>query len=90
MMTDARLVLLDEPGAGVNPTLLLKIRDMISRLHRERGYTFCLIEHDMDLVFTHADRITVLNYGQVLMEGTPEEVRGSDVVQEIYLGGEGE
>ena len=50
MMTDAKLVLLDEPGAGVNPTLLKKLADMIRRLQTERGYTFCIIEHDMDMI----------------------------------------
>ena len=50
MMADAKLILLDEPGAGVNPTLMQKIGDMIIELNQKRGYTFCLIEHDMQLI----------------------------------------
>ncbi|MBE9554709.1 MAG: ABC transporter ATP-binding protein [Proteobacteria bacterium] len=87
MMTDARLVLLDEPGAGVNPTLLLKIRDMISELHRERGYTFCLIEHDMDLISSLCDPVIVLAEGCVLTQGKMEDVRRDPQVLDAYLGG---
>jgi branched-chain amino acid transport system ATP-binding protein len=87
MMTDARLVLLDEPGAGVNPTLLLKIRDMISELHRERGYTFCLIEHDMDLISSLCDPVIVLAEGCVLTQGKMEDVRRDPEVLDAYLGG---
>jgi branched-chain amino acid transport system ATP-binding protein len=87
MMTDARLVLLDEPGAGVNPTLLLKIRDMISELHRERGYTFCLIEHDMDLISSLCDPVIVLAEGSVLTQGKMEDVRRNPDVLDAYLGG---
>ncbi|MDH5556363.1 MAG: ABC transporter ATP-binding protein [Alphaproteobacteria bacterium] len=87
MMTDARLVLLDEPGAGVNPTLLLKIRDMISALHRERGYTFCLIEHDMDLISSLCDPVIVLAEGSVLTQGKMEDVRRNPEVLDAYLGG---
>ena len=87
MMTDAKLVLLDEPGAGVNPTLLLKIRDMISKLREDRGYTFCLIEHDMDLIASLCDPVIVLAEGTVLMEGTMSEVRSNPKVLDAYLGG---
>ncbi len=87
MMTDARLVLLDEPGAGVNPTLLLKIRDMISELHRARGYTFCLIEHDMDLISSLCDPVIVLAEGCVLTQGKMEDVRRDPQVLDAYLGG---
>jgi branched-chain amino acid transport system ATP-binding protein len=87
MMTDARLVLLDEPGAGVNPTLLLKIRDMISELHSERGYTFCLIEHDMDLISSLCDPVIVLAEGCVLTQGKMEDVRRNPQVLDAYLGG---
>ena len=87
MMTDAKLVLLDEPGAGVNPTLLLKIRDMISALHRERGYTFCLIEHDMDLISSLCDPVIVLAEGTVLTQGKMEDVRRNPEVLDAYLGG---
>ncbi|MEM7684126.1 MAG: ABC transporter ATP-binding protein, partial [Pseudomonadota bacterium] len=69
MMTDAKLVLLDEPGAGVNPTLMLKVIEMIRRLNDERGYTFCIIEHDMDLVADLCQHVIVLAEGQILTEG---------------------
>ena len=87
MMTDAKLVLLDEPGAGVNPTLLLKIREMITRLREERGYTFCVIEHDMDMIASLCDPIIVLAEGSVLMEGTMDQVRANAEVLDAYLGG---
>jgi len=86
MMTDAKLVLLDEPGAGVNPTLMLKIIEMIRRLNKERGYTFCIIEHDMDLVADLCERIVVLSEGQVLTEGSMAEVREDDRVIQAYFG----
>lgn len=88
MMTDAKLVLLDEPGAGVNPTLVLKIREMIARLRDERGYTFCVIEHDMDLIAALCDPVIVLTEGSVLMEGTMDEVRSDPRVLDAYLGGD--
>ncbi|WP_282605172.1 ABC transporter ATP-binding protein [Pelagibius sp. Alg239-R121] len=87
MMTDAKLVLLDEPGAGVNPTLLLKIREMISRLREERDYTFCVIEHDMDLIASLCDPVIVLAEGTVLTQGTMAEVRSNPDVLDAYLGG---
>jgi len=87
MMTDAKLVLLDEPGAGVNPTLLLKIREMIAQLRETRGYTFCVIEHDMDLIASLCDPVIVLAEGSVLTEGTMDEVRTNPEVLDAYLGG---
>ncbi len=87
MMTDAKLVLLDEPGAGVNPTLLLKIREMIARLRQERGYTFCVIEHDMDLISALCDPVIVLAEGTVLMQGSMDDVRSNPDVLDAYLGG---
>ncbi len=87
MMTDAKLVLLDEPGAGVNPTLLLKIREMISRLREERDYTFCVIEHDMNLIASLCDPVIVLAEGTVLTQGTMAEVRSNPEVLDAYLGG---
>ncbi len=86
MMTDARLVLLDEPGAGVNPTLVLKIIDMISQLKDERGYTFCIIEHDMDLIANLCNPVIVLARGSVLTEGTMAQVRSNQEVLDAYLG----
>ena len=88
MMTDARLVLLDEPGAGVNPTLMLKVIDMIRRLNAERGYTFCIIEHDMDLIADLCQNVIVLAEGRVLTEGPMAEVRRNEQVIDAYFGGE--
>ena len=87
MMTDAKLVLLDEPGAGVNPTLLLKIRDMILRLRAEHGYTFCIIEHDMDLIASLCDPVIVLAEGAVLAQGDMAAIRRNPDVLDAYLGG---
>jgi len=87
MMTDAKVVLLDEPGAGVNRTLLNSIRDAIRRLNQERGYTFCLIEHDMDLISQLCHPVVVMAQGRVIAEGSMEEVRANTDVQEAYLGG---
>lgn len=87
MMTDAKLVLLDEPGAGVNPTLLNKLAGMIRRLQQERGYTFCIIEHDMDMIASLCDPVIVLAEGKVLMEGHMDDVRKDARVLSAYLGG---
>lgn len=87
MMTDAKVVLLDEPGAGVNRTLLGKITDAILRLNKERGYTFCIIEHDMDLIAKLCDPIVVMAQGTVLTQGTMEQVKADKQVREAYLGG---
>ena len=88
MMTDARLVLLDEPGAGVNPTLMNRITDMIRHLNAERGYTFCVIEHDMDLIGSLCDPVIVLAGGRVLTQGTMDEVSRDERVINAYFGGE--
>ena len=87
MMADARVVLLDEPGAGVNRTLLTRLAEDIRRLNRERGYTFCIIEHDMDLIAELCDPVIVMAQGQVLTQGTMAEVRADEAVLEAYLGG---
>jgi branched-chain amino acid transport system ATP-binding protein len=85
MMTNAVLVLLDEPGAGVNPALM---RDLIQYIQemQEQGRTFLLIEHDMDLVMEICDPVIVMSSGRQLMEGTPQEVRRDPRVIEVYLG----
>ncbi len=85
LMAEPKVLLLDEPTSGMSPQETARMQRLIDDL--PRSLTVIMIEHDMDLVFAHADRITVLNFGQILMQGTPEEVRGSDVVQETYLGG---
>ncbi len=87
MMTEPRLVLLDEPGAGVNPTLLVKLRDMIRHLNRRLGYTFVIIEHDMDLIASLCERVIVLAEGSVLTEGPMAAVRRDSRVIDAYLGG---
>jgi len=90
MMTSPRLVLLDEPGAGVNPTLLVRLREMILELNRERGYTFVVIEHDMDFIASLCERVIVLSQGAVLTEGPMERVRRDPRVLDAYLGGDEE
>lgn len=86
MMVDAKVVLLDEVGAGVNRTLLAEIGDAIFRLNKERGYTFCMIEHDMDFIGRMCDPVIVMAEGSVLAQGTAEEVRANEQVIEAYLG----
>ncbi|MEQ9516960.1 ABC transporter ATP-binding protein [Roseitalea porphyridii] len=86
MMVDAKVVLLDEVGAGVNRTLLNEIGDAIIRLNRERGYTFCMIEHDMDFIGRLCDPVIVMAEGTVLAEGSADEVRNNEQVIEAYLG----
>jgi branched-chain amino acid transport system ATP-binding protein len=86
MMTDAKLVLLDEPAAGVNRTLLRDIEASILRLNRDRGYTFVLIEHDMEMVAKLCDPVVCMAEGRVLIEGPFETVRRDPRVLEAYLG----
>ena len=86
MMVDAKIVFLDEVGAGVNRTLLNTIGDAIVRLNKERGYTFCVIEHDMDFIARLCDPVIVMAEGHVLAKGTPDEVRADERVIEAYLG----
>ena len=86
MMVEAKVVFLDEVGAGVNRTLLNTIGDAIVRLNRERGYTFCMIEHDMDFIGRLCDPVIVMAEGAVLMQGTSEEVLRDERVIEAYLG----
>ncbi len=86
MMVDAKIVFLDEVGAGVNRTLLRTIGDAILRLNQERGYTFCMIEHDMDFIGRLCDPVIVMAEGKVLMQGTVDEVKSDERVIEAYLG----
>jgi branched-chain amino acid transport system ATP-binding protein len=86
MMVDARIVFLDEVGAGVNRTLLNTIGDAIVRLNQERGYTFCMIEHDMEFIGRLCDPVIVMAEGRVLAEGTIDEIKANDQVIEAYLG----
>jgi branched-chain amino acid transport system ATP-binding protein len=86
MMVDAKVVFLDEVGAGVNRTLLKTIAKSIQRLNEERGYTFCLIEHDMDFIARLCDPVIVMAEGKLLTQGTIEEVKNNEEVIEAYLG----
>lgn len=86
LMSPCRTVLLDEPGAGVNRTLLARITETIARLNREAGYTFCIVEHDMDLVARLCDPVIVMAEGRVLTQGRFEEIRRNREVVDAYLG----
>jgi len=86
MMVDSKLVLLDEVGAGVNRTLLKDLGTAILRLNKEKNYTFCMIEHDMDFISRMCDPVIVMAEGSVLFEGTSEEVKRNEKVIESYLG----
>lgn len=86
MMVDAKIVFLDEVGAGVNRTLLNTIGDAILRLNKERGYTFCMIEHDMDFIGRLCDPVIVMAEGTVLAEGTINQIKANEQVIEAYLG----
>ncbi|MFT5115330.1 MAG: branched-chain amino acid transport system ATP-binding protein [Parasphingorhabdus sp.] len=86
MMVDAKIVFLDEVGAGVNRTLLKTIGTSIQRLNEERGYTFCMIEHDMDFISRLCNPVIVMAEGRLLTQGTAAEVKSNDKVIEAYLG----
>tara|TARA_B100000674_G_scaffold477336_1_gene472504 strand:- start:47 stop:841 length:795 start_codon:yes stop_codon:yes gene_type:complete len=86
MMVDAKLVLLDEVGAGVNRTLLKDLGTAILRLNKEKGYTFCMIEHDIEFISRMCDPVIVMSEGSVLFEGTCEEVKKNEEVINSYLG----
>jgi branched-chain amino acid transport system ATP-binding protein len=86
MMVDARIVFLDEVGAGVNRTLLNTIGDAIIRLNKERGYTFVVIEHDMDFIGRLCDPVICMAEGKVLAQGTLAEIKANEQVIEAYLG----
>ncbi|SEK97917.1 ABC transporter ATP-binding protein [Pacificibacter marinus] len=86
MMVDAKVVFLDEVGAGVNRTLLYTIADAIKRLNTERGYTFCMIEHDMEFIKMLCDPVIVMAAGQVMATGSAEDIMQNEQVIEAYLG----
>jgi len=88
LMTRPTMILLDEPAAGVNRTLMRRLVEDIERVRKEMGITFLVIEHDMDLVTTLCDTLIVMSEGSKLAEGTPEEVRSDERVLEAYLGGQ--
>ena len=86
LMGDPAMLLLDEPGAGVNPTLMKELSRAIQQLVAERGVTVLLIEHDMDLVMGICDPVIVMSQGRTLAEGTPDAIRRDPRVLEAYLG----
>jgi len=86
LMVNPQLILLDEPAAGVNRTLLRELTEIIQRLNTERGCTICLIDHDLDLVGKLCDRVIVMAQGSVLAQGSMAEIRQHPEVQAAYLG----
>jgi branched-chain amino acid transport system ATP-binding protein len=88
LMCDPEMILLDEPGAGVNRVLMRKLVENIETLRREAGITFFVIEHDMDLVTRLCNPVIVMSQGERLAEGSPEEIKQDERVLEAYLGGQ--
>jgi neutral amino acid transport system ATP-binding protein len=86
LMAEPRLVLLDEPMAGVNPALGRQLIEHVLRLRAETGMTFLFVEHDLDIVMEASDHVIVMNEGRVIASGGPEEVRGDQRVVDAYLG----
>ena len=87
LAADPDMLLMDEPTAGMSPEETHATVDLIEQVKEERGLTFLLVEHDMEIVFRVSDRIVVLNRGSVIAEGPPEEIRENPDVQDAYLGG---
>jgi branched-chain amino acid transport system ATP-binding protein len=85
--TEPELLLLDEPTCGMSPEETESTMGLINKLSKERGLTILFTEHDMNVVFGIAKRISVLHQGTLIADGTPEEVRTSEEVQKVYLGG---
>jgi branched-chain amino acid transport system ATP-binding protein len=90
LASDPKLLLLDEPTAGMNPQESAALTDFMRKVRDERGLTILLIEHDMQVIMEVSEYITVLDHGQKIAEGTPEEVRKNERVVEAYLGKQGE
>ena len=86
LATDAKLLLLDEPSAGMNPQETIEITDFIKRLRDVHGYTILVIEHKLNVVRTISDRVIALDYGVRIAEGSYDEVANNEQVIEAYLG----
>jgi branched-chain amino acid transport system ATP-binding protein len=86
LMAEPRALLLDEPMAGINPVLGRRLLDHMQRVRKDRGMTFLFIEHDMEVVMGHSDRVVVMAEGRVIAQGTPDEVRRDQRVIDAYLG----
>ncbi len=85
LCANPKILLLDEPTSGMSPSETVQTTELIKKI--PRSVTLLMIEHDMEVVFSTADRITVLHHGETILSGTPEEVRGNEMIQEIYFGG---
>lgn len=86
LMSDPKMLLLDEPAAGVNPTLAHNIFSFLRQLNREQGISMLIIEHRLDILFDYVDYVYVMHRGKVVAQGTPEEIIENPVVIDIYLG----
>ena len=86
LMTQPSMVLLDEPMAGINPSLGRRLLEHMERLRTEQGVTFLFVEHDMDVVMNHSDQVVVMALGKVIAQGPPEQVRNDQKVIDAYLG----
>lgn len=86
LANDPKLLLMDEPTAGMAPKERVQLMELAARLARERAIAVLFTEHDMDVVFAHADRVIVLDRGRLIAQGTPAEVRADPQVQAVYLG----